>query len=76
MMRWGWHGCCGLDWGMPLFGLGPLVLIAIVGAAIYYFTRWEAQDDRPTGPSSRETLDRRYVSGELAKEQYEQMKAD
>jgi len=61
---------------MPVFGFGPLLLLLIVGGAIYCFVRLRSANDRPLGPSSREILDRRYASGELTKEQFEQMKRD
>ena len=58
----------GAEWGMPMFG-GPLLLIAIVGIVIYYFTRRGVA-------TPREILDRRFASGEISKEQYDQMKRD
>lgn len=67
-MMWG----PGAEWAMPMFG-GPLLLIVIVGIVIYYFTR------RGVGPgvaTPREILDRRFASGEISKEQYDQMKRD
>jgi putative membrane protein len=63
----------GMGWGMG--GFGPLLLILIVGGAIYYFARMRPSD-RPFGPSPREILERRYASGEITKEQYDQMKDD
>ena len=64
----------GLDaeWGMPMFG-GPLLLIAIVGIVIYYFTRRGAS---PAMATPRAILDRRFASGEISMEKYNQMKRD
>ena len=75
-MGWGWDTCCGGGWGMPFFGLGPLLLVLIVGGAIYYFVNLRSSNGKPLGPSSREILDRRYAAGEITKEQFEQMKRD
>jgi len=55
-----------------MFG-GPLVLIVIVGVALYYFNRRNGGADAPT---PRAILDRRYAAGEITKEQYDQMKRD
>ena len=69
----GWGG----GWGMPFFGLGPLLLIVIVVAAVIFLMRQgRATGSGPLGPTAREILDRRYAAGEISKEQYEQMKRD
>ncbi|ANN61568.1 hypothetical protein A9174_19525 [Mesorhizobium loti NZP2037] len=75
-MEWGWNNCGGGGWGMPFFGFGPLLLILIAGGVVYlYFRQPPARDSSPN-PSPLEILDRRYASGEITKEQYEQMKGD
>ena len=61
---------------MPLFGFGPLLLLLIVGSIVYYYFRQPTARDNSQDPSSLEILDRRYVSGEITREQYEQMKSD
>ena len=62
---------------MPFFGFGPLLLLLIVGGVVYYyFFRQLPARDQSRDASSLEILDRRYASGEITKEQYEQMKAD
>lgn len=76
MMQWGWSNCCGGGWGMPLFGFGPLLLILIVGGIFYYYFRQPTARDNSHDASSQDILDRRYASGEITKEQYEQMKSD
>lgn len=75
MMSWGWSNCCGGAWGMPFFGLGPLLLILIAVCVVYYFWHQPPRGrSRDTG--SLDILDRRYASGEITREQYEQMKGD
>ncbi|HKN27873.1 MAG TPA: SHOCT domain-containing protein [Roseiarcus sp.] len=62
---------------MPFFGLGPLLLIAIVVGVVMFIMRRTPTTERGSlGPTAREILDRRYAAGELSKEQYEQMKRD
>jgi len=58
---------------MPMFGEPLLLIIIIVGVAIYYFNRRNGGADAPT---PRAILDRRYAEGEITKEQYDQMKRD
>ncbi|HUZ90980.1 MAG TPA: SHOCT domain-containing protein [Methylocella sp.] len=75
MMRWmwGWDG----GWRMPFFGLGPLLFILIIAGIVFYFVRQiRTTESRTYRPSARETLDHRYASGEITKEQYDQMKRD
>jgi putative membrane protein len=62
---------------MPFFGGGPLLLIlAIVAVVIFWNRQTQTARERPLGPSALEILDRRYASGEITKEQREQMKRD
>jgi putative membrane protein len=67
----GWGG----GWGMPFFGIGQLLLIVIVvGAVIFWMRQANASGGGTHGPAAREILDRRYASGEISKDQYDQMK--
>ena len=60
----------GGGWGMPFFGLGPLLLIAIVvGGRHVYYAANSNDGTRIIGPTARGILDRRYAAGELSKEQ-------
>jgi putative membrane protein len=71
----GWGG--GMGMGMPFFGIGPLLLIVIVVGVVIFWTRQtQTSGDGSHGPTTREILDRRYASGEISKEQYDQMKRD
>jgi putative membrane protein len=76
---WGAWGY-GHGWGMPFFGVGPIVGLAIVAAILYLLVRdggplhGRLPGGRPE--SARDILDQRYARGELTKEQYDQMKRD
>ena len=73
MMGWG----LGEGWGMPFFGVGPLLFVLIVvGVVMYLVRQTRTTENGPVGPTALEILDRRYASGEISKEQYEQMKRD
>jgi putative membrane protein len=66
-----------MGYGMPLFGLGPLLLIAIVVGVVVLFIRGTQTMERGSSrPTAREILDRRYAAGEISRDQYEQMKRD
>lgn len=68
---WGMHAF-GFMWLFPLFFL--LVLILLSMRVLAWFLR---DNKRGEGrETAREILDRRYASGEIAKEQYQQMKSD
>ena len=69
MMDWGWNG----GWHMPFFGFAPLLFVLIVAGLVVYFARGGRLSNRAT---ARDILDRRYASGEITKEQYDQMKRD
>ncbi len=69
MMGWGWNE----GWHTPFFGLGPLLFVLIVVGLIVYFARSGRMSN---GPTARDILDRRYASGEITREQYDQMKRD
>jgi putative membrane protein len=57
--------------------IGPLLLIVIVvGVAIFWMRQTRMSGSRSHEPTTSEILDRRYASGEVSKEQYEQMKRD
>lgn len=70
MMGWG------NEWGMPFFGLGPLLFILIIGGIIAYLARRGRNSSGYNGPTARDILDRRYASGGITKDQYEQMKRE
>ncbi|WP_032918250.1 SHOCT domain-containing protein [Mesorhizobium erdmanii] len=61
---------------MPFFGFGPLLLVLIAAGVVYYFFGYHPSRDRSREAASLEILDRRYASGEITKEQYEEMKGD
>jgi putative membrane protein len=71
----GWNGMGG--WGMMSYGLGPLMLIVIAGAVILLVAlpNWMSRRG-PAERSPRETIDARYASGEITREQHDQMKRD
>ncbi len=68
------HGYWQYDFGghWMFFGLGPLVLAAIVVAVGYLVL--SGRPERPE--TARDILERRYANGEITKEQFEQMKRD
>lgn len=78
-MMWGSSGY-GHGWGMPFFGVGPLLSLAIIVGVIYFLFRQDGplrgRSSEQQADSARDILDRRYARGELTKEQYEQMKRD
>ena len=75
-MMWGY----GQGWGMPFFGVGPLLCLAIVAGILYLLFRdgglLHGRLSGARSESAREILDQRYARGELTKEQYDQMKRD
>jgi putative membrane protein len=70
---WWWHGF-GFMWIFPLLFL--IVMIAFLFRGPFWFSHHDrghrTLDNRPE--SAREILDRRYASGEITKEQYEEMR--
>jgi putative membrane protein len=60
---WGWMGM-GLMWGLP-------VLLIVLLVVFLLNARRDGGGQRET---PREILDRRFASGEVSKEQYEEMK--
>lgn len=67
---WWWHGF-GLMWIIPLGFLIVLAILLLRGGPGYWFRGYDRGEGRE---SAREILDRRYASGEISKEQYEDMK--
>ena len=61
---------------MPFFGFGPLLLVLIAAGVVYYYFWHQPPRDRSREAASLDILDRRYASGDITKEQYEQMKGD
>ena len=90
MMYWGWHGFGGggmllMMMVMALFW-GGLILLAVLGIWAFGRSRrgsWRAyhqheswdSNDRPRN-EALETLKKRYASGEITREQYEEMRND
>lgn len=66
---YGWHSF-GFMW------IFPLVFLIMVIACVFRGPRWmrRHQNWREGRETPREILDRRYVSGEITKEQYEDIK--
>jgi putative membrane protein len=71
--QWWWHGM-GFMWMFPLLFLVVLVLCV----ALFVRGPWWSGRGHERGSEHRETareiLDRRFASGEITKEQYEEMK--
>jgi putative membrane protein len=68
----GWSMGWGMGWGM---WFPPLLLILVV--LLFYFLSDNRRRIRNGGhESAREILKRRYASGEITKEQFEEMKKD
>jgi putative membrane protein len=67
---WWWHGF-GLMWIFPLLFLIVLIVFLFRGGPGWF---WHAGSHEGRRESPREILDRRYASGEITKEQYEEMK--
>lgn len=68
-MWWGF----GLMWIIPLLIIvGIVLLVAVLFRGSNSFWRGQRRSDMRETP--REILDRRYASGEVTKEQYEEMK--
>lgn len=69
--EWWWHGM-GFMWMFPLF-----FFLAIIVCVLFIFrgpwSTWRGDHGRH-GSSPREILDRRLASGEITKEQYEDLK--
>lgn len=68
---WGMHGM-GFAWLFPLLFLGILVLMLVRRPRRH---GGDGSIGRPR-ETARDILDRRYASGEIPKEQYDQMKKD
>lgn len=64
-------------WGMG-WGLGMVVFWALVIAAVVWLLRSAGQRSHAGGPreSALEILQRRYASGEIGREEYEQKRRD
>jgi len=68
---WGWQGM-GFGWVFPFILL--IVLIVVVVLLVRGSGYGRSQDGGGHRETAREILDRRYASGELTREQYEEMK--
>ncbi len=85
-MMWGWHLFWPMHWfGWGVFGvlggLGRALFIvgAIVAVVVVFARRSRSRMDGPTdthGESAVQILKRRYASGEIGKEEYEQKLRD
>ena len=80
-----WHHGYGLmdgfggTWMMGLGMLFWLAIIAVVIALVVWVVRSSSQrgtGSSPQGPDALEIARRRYASGEISKEQFEQLKND
>ena len=70
--QWWWHGM-GFMWMFPFFFLVVIILCVVLFVrSPWWFGR--SRDGGGTRETPREILDRRFASGELTKEQYEEMK--
>lgn len=68
---WGMHAF-GFMWIFPLLFFAVFILLLMRIPA--WFSRYNQRGE--SRETAREILDRRYAMGEIAKEQYEQMKRD
>jgi putative membrane protein len=69
---WWPHGGFWFMWIIPVVFLILLAVFFFRGGAACWGHRGHDRDSRPEG--ARDILDRRYASGEITKEQYEEMK--
>lgn len=67
---WWGHGF-GFMWLLPLLFLIVMIVFLFRGGPGFFWRGGWREDGRE---SAREILDRRYASGEITKEQYEEMK--
>lgn len=66
-----------LYWGMHGFGLMWIFPLLLFGALIWFLSRGTARfSPREGRETTSAILDRRYASGEITKEQYDQMRKD
>ena len=74
MMYWGNHMGTG-DWIFSIFGT-LIILALIVGLIVWLLSAGSRSDTSPTAPreSADEILDRRLAGGEIAVEQYRQLR--
>ncbi len=74
----------GTGWGQMMnrwyggMGMGMILLIVLVVAAVWWFARGTGTMDRGRtgGETPLDILKRRYAAGEITKEQFESMKKD
>jgi putative membrane protein len=79
MMGWGMNGAMGHGhWGLMPWGWGSLVVWAVIIAAvvliIYFVSRGRGESSSEAGEDALGILRRRYASGEITKEQFEEMR--
>lgn len=65
-----WYMGWGMGWGMWFL---PLILVILL---LYFLSDNKRRIRNGDGESAREILKRRYASGEITKEQFEEMKKD
>lgn len=80
MMGWGGYGGYGMGMGI-LGGLFMLLFWGLIILGLVLVVRWLWDQGRPgtgggTGESPMDILKRRYARGEIAKEEFEQIKRD
>jgi putative membrane protein len=77
-MMWGWgHGAYGAPfwWGGPPIMIIVYIVIAVAVGALVVFLVRQARRSRG-GDSALEVLKRRYASGEINKEEFEEKRRD
>lgn len=75
MPPYGWWPGFGFMWIFPLLFLIVLIVFLSRGGPGWFWRgRWPDDRREEKRESPREILDRRYASGEITKEQYEEMK--
>ncbi len=72
--QWWWHGM-GFMWLFPfLFLIGMVLCVVVVARGAWW--AGPRHDRREPRETPREILDRRFASGEISREEYQQMRKD
>jgi putative membrane protein len=65
-----------MNYGGPGGGFMWLILLVVIGVAIYFVLQASKNSGRPTLETPLEILKKRYAKGEITKEEFDKMKAD
>ncbi len=72
----GWHMAMGWGWGWGWWLICAAVAAVFLWALFRVWREPYASSHRSSGPSSEETLGRRYAKGEISRDTYLQMRED